>query len=100
MNYLLCSGTPQSGLHELRQRESVNCFSHVRLFETPWTVARQAPLFVGCSRQEYWSRLSFPSPVDIPDSENEPHLLLARWILYNGTTREAQPQSLQQHYIQ
>ena len=40
-------------------------FSHVRLFQTPWTVARQAPLFMGFSRQEYWSGLSFPSPGDL-----------------------------------
>ena len=32
-------------------------FSHVQLFATPWTVARQAPLSVGFSRQEYWSGL-------------------------------------------
>ena len=30
---------------------------------TPWTVARQAPLSMEFSRQEYWSGLSFPSPV-------------------------------------
>ena len=37
--------------------------SHVRLFETPWTVAHQAPLSVGFPRQEYWSGLPFPPPV-------------------------------------
>ena len=37
-------------------------FSHVRLFVTPWTVARQAPLSMGFSRQEYWSGLPCPSP--------------------------------------
>ena len=36
--------------------------SHVRLFATPWTVARQAPLSMGFSRQEYWSGSPFPSP--------------------------------------
>ena len=36
--------------------------SHVRLFETPWTVARQAPLSLGFPRQEYWDGLPFPSP--------------------------------------
>ena len=36
--------------------------SHVRLFVTPWTVAYQAPLSVGFSRQEYWSGSPFPSP--------------------------------------
>ena len=34
---------------------------------TPWTVACQAPLSMGFSRQEYWSGLSFPSPGDLPD---------------------------------
>ena len=33
---------------------------------TPWTVARQAPLFIGFSRQGYWSELPFPSPGDLP----------------------------------
>ena len=36
---------------------------------TPWTVARQAPLSMGFSRQEYWSGLPFPFPGDLPDSE-------------------------------
>ena len=40
--------------------------SHVQLFVTPWTVAHWAPLYMGLSRQEYWSGLSFPSPVDFP----------------------------------
>ena len=35
-------------------------FSHVWLFATLWTVARQAPLSMGFSRQEYWSGLPFP----------------------------------------
>ena len=34
---------------------------------TPWTVAHQAPLFMGSSRQESWSWLLFPSPGDLPD---------------------------------
>ena len=37
-------------------------FSRVQLFATLWTVAHQAPLFMGVSRQEYWSGLPFPSP--------------------------------------
>ena len=40
----------------------------VRLFVTPWTVAHQAPLSVEFSRQEYWSRLPFPIPGDLPNS--------------------------------
>ena len=37
-------------------------FSHVRLFATLWTVARQAPLFMGFSKEEYLSGLPSPSP--------------------------------------
>ena len=39
---------------------------------TPWTVACQAPLSVGFSKQEYWSGLPFPSPGDVPDPGIEP----------------------------
>ena len=39
---------------------------------TPWTAARQAPLSMGFSRQEHWSRLPFPSPGDRPDPGIEP----------------------------
>ena len=46
--------------------------SHVRLCATPWTVARQAPLSIGVSRQEYWSGLPFPSPGDLPNPGIEP----------------------------
>ena len=35
--------------------------SHIRIFVTPWTVARQAPLSMGFTRQEYWSGLPCPS---------------------------------------
>ena len=50
----------------------LSCFSHVRLFVTPWTVARQASLFMGFSRQEYWSGLSCPPSGDLPDPGIEP----------------------------
>ena len=46
--------------------------SSVRLFETPWTVAYQAPPSVEFSRQKYWSGLPFPSPRDLPDPGTEP----------------------------
>ena len=42
-------------------------FSRVQLFEGLWTVACQAPLSIGFSRQEYWSGLPFPSPGDLSD---------------------------------
>ena len=38
----------------------------------PWTVARQAPLCTGFSRQEYWSRLPISSPEDLPSPEIKP----------------------------
>ena len=43
-------------------------FSHVRFCVILLTVACQAPLSMGFSRQEYWSRLPFPSPGDLPDT--------------------------------
>ena len=43
-------------------------YSHVWLFATSWTVACQAPLSMGFSRQDYWSGLPHPPPGDIPDS--------------------------------
>ena len=46
--------------------------SRVRLFATPWTVAYQAALSMGFSRQECWSGLPFPSPGDLPDPGIEP----------------------------
>ena len=42
--------------------------SHVQLFATLWTIARQAPLSMGSPRQEYWSGLPFPPSGDLPDS--------------------------------
>ena len=39
---------------------------------TPWTVAHQAPLSIGFSRQQYWSGLSSPSPGDLPNPKIEP----------------------------
>ena len=50
----------------------VKSLSRVQLFATPWTVAYQAPLSMGFSRQEYWSGLPFPSPGDLPDPGIEP----------------------------
>ena len=50
----------------------VKLLSRVRLFATLWTVAYQAPLSMGFSRQEYWSGLPFPSPGDLPNPGLEP----------------------------
>ena len=42
------------------------------LFATLWTVAQQAPLFMGFSKQEYWSGLPCPPPGDLPDPGLKP----------------------------
>ena len=69
-------------------------FSRVRLFATVWTVARQAPLSMGFSRQEYWSGLPFASPGDLPDPGIKPASLmsptLAGGFFTISTTWEAQ----------
>ena len=80
----------------------LRCFSHVWLFVTPWTVVHQVPLFMGFSRQEYWSlsrweywsRLPFPSAGDLSNLGIEPICLtspsLAGRFFTTGTTWEAQ----------
>ena len=50
----------------------VKLLSCVRLFVTLWTVAYQAPLFMGFSGQEYWSGLPHPLPGNLSDPEIEP----------------------------
>ena len=47
-------------------------FSRVRLCSTLWTIAHQAPLSMGFSRQEYYSGLPCPSPGDLPDPGIKP----------------------------
>ena len=49
--------------------------SNVQFFVTPWTVALQAPLSMGFSRQEYQSGLPFPTPGDLLNPGIEPSLL-------------------------
>ena len=46
---------------------SVHALSAVRLFAYPWTVGWPARLYMGFSRQEYWSGLPCPPPGDLPD---------------------------------
>ena len=59
----------------------------VQLFATLWTVASQAPLSIGFSRQEYWSELPFPSPGNFPNpgikSESPFVSFIGRHILYH-----------------
>ena len=55
----------------------LSCFSRFRLCTTLWSVACQAPLSVGFSRQEYWSRLPFPSPGNLPNPGIKPASLVS-----------------------
>ena len=50
----------------------LSCFSHVQLCATLWTVAHQAPVSRGFSKQENWIGLPFPSPEDLPDPGIKP----------------------------
>ena len=69
-------------------------FSHVHLFATIWAVARQPPLSLGLSRQEYWSWLPCPPPGDLPNPGIEPSSFtfpaLGGRFFTTSTTREAQ----------
>ena len=51
---------------------AVPWLSCVQLFVIPWTMACQAPLSMGFSRQEYWNGLPFPSPEELPNTGIEP----------------------------
>ena len=69
-------------------------FNHGRLCVTPWTAARQVPLSMGFSRQEYWSRLLCPPLGDLPDpgtkSTSLITLALAGGFFITSATWEAQ----------
>ena len=65
--------------------------SHVWLFESPWTVACQAPLSLEFSRHGYWSGQPFPSPGDLPYPGIKPGSpALAGGFFTIWATREAQ----------
>ena len=63
--------SPPSELKKERKKGS-EVTQRVELFATLWTVAHQAPPFMGFSRQEYWSGLPFPSPRDLSNPGIEP----------------------------
>ena len=59
---------------------SANRFSCIRLFATLWTLARQAPLSMGFSRQEYCSGLPWPPPGDLPNPGIKPASFMSSCI--------------------
>ena len=71
----------------------VNQCQSCRLFATLWTVAHQAPLSMGSSRQEYWGGLPFSPSGDLPDPGIKPVSLaspaLAGRFFTASTTQEA-----------
>ena len=69
--FMVC---PQHLRHTLKKVrvKKVKWLSCVRLFATPWTIPYQAALSMEFSRQEYWSGLPLPSPVDLPNLGIEP----------------------------
>ena len=67
----------------------VSCFGRVWLFVTLWSVACQVPLFMGFSRQEYWSALPCPLPGNLPDLGIEPSSLVSSALAYRFFTASA-----------
>ena len=59
----------EQGKYYFLKVKSLSC---VQLFATPWTIAYQAPLSMGFSRQGFWSGLPFPSPEDLPNPGIKP----------------------------
>ena len=69
----------------------MDVLSHVKLFAASSTIAHQAPLPMEFSRQEYWSRVPFPTAGYLPNPEIEPaSLALAGRFLTTSATWEAQ----------
>ena len=84
---------------EYLEEESIKFFyktvcvcSIVPNFATSWTVALQAPLSIGFSRQEYWSGLPFPTPGHLPDPGIEPSSLVSP-VLAGGFFTTEPPRS-------
>ena len=83
-------GLPSMGSHRVRHDCSdlaaaaavllfcvLSCFIGLQLIVTPWTVAFQAPLSMEFSRENYWSRLPFPTPGNLHDPGIKPMSLLS-----------------------
>ena len=74
-------------------------FSESDSLATLWTVAHQAPLSIGFSRQEYWSGLPFPSPGDFPDPEIEPTSLVSPALAGRFFNTSATLEGLNQKFL-
>ena len=67
----------EAGLLSSKKKTCVCMLSGVQLSLAPRTVARQAPLSMGFSRQEYWSGWPLPPPRDVPDPIGPTSLAMA-----------------------
>ena len=71
----------------------LNCFSHVQLFVTPWSIAHQASLSIVFPRHENWSRFPCPSSGDLLNPGIKPVSLgspaLASGFFTPSATKEA-----------
>ena len=82
--YLPCKGTLK-----VKVNESVSSSAVSNSLVIPWTVACQAPLSMGFSRQEYWSALLFPSPGDLLNPGIKPSFsCIAGWFFTIWATTE------------
>ena len=72
MNGLRCREKRRSQRHTGSVGTRAKSLSCIRLFATPQTVAHQAPLSMGFSKQEYWGGLPCPPPGDLPNPGIEP----------------------------
>ena len=90
IRFCICLSNTLICLHYKDAAHMLSRFSRVRLFATPWTLAFQAPLSVGFSRQEYWSEWPLPSPGDLPNPGIELSALKSPALAGRGfTAREA-----------
>ena len=80
LSHLLARSREKQQLHgdivrvQLHRLTPLCCLVVSHSFTTPWTVAHQAPLSMQFSRQEYWSRLPFPSPGNLSNPGIKPML--------------------------
>ena len=83
ISFLVCECPwPQWSVYSAQDSTPLSCaylrvLSHIQFFATPSTAAHQAPLSMGFARQEFWRRLPFPMPEDLPDPGIEPVSLVS-----------------------
>ena len=77
----------------------LSCFSRIQLCATLWTVAHQAPLSMGFSRQQYWSGLPCPPPGDLPDPGMELASIMSSALAVGFFTTSTTGEALKGHTV-